>query len=396
MRNLFYSKLIFLFLSIYTVFISFFKAIFGDYLLFIFCLIFFIFYFAIFLQSKLNKISIKLLSIITIILFFYILLNNFYKNTTFITILIGSYSTFFPIIFWLIIFSTLNNNDKIILFHYMINVIFLISIFNSFLAIYQFYFDTSLFGFNIHSQYSDDTLMSINNVSKRSTSLIGSPQILGFFSFLSISTLFVKKNIKYNYLIFLLHFVAGVLSGSSAFIGCFLIFIFSFYNIFNLKNIIKFLPILIIVIIFTFNTIDNEFANFSTFDINILSHLPFYLETLNNITFFGKGLAFSDRVLETFYKGSPPPGWISTESYLLKILFELGVFGIFIFLIFYFYIFINKTQNNLINKYLKSLILASFANMIFTPLFTAVTISLIIWPILLLSTQKIYQNENII
>lgn len=322
--------------------------------------------------------------------------------------IIGFIGVYMHMIYWVICFSMLNGNEEgEVLFNYYIRINIIFGFITAIFAVYQFFFDPTLFNVNPHRIYSDVdslseamlTLDSYGGITRRATSFIGSPQNLGIYMGVMCGCIFMvpwAKRIA-KIVLFSMFFAAGLLSGSGTFV-VFLLMFFFFYAM-RIQRVNSFIKIIIIVMILLGilamqyienlqNTIlqsfylmdrlklgiDNEY-NFKSF----FSH-----EHLYHII-FGKGIGIADRLVEVVMDNKPPDNWIAgSESYLLKVFLELGVIGFLLFVIVYaqsmFYSYKSKKKQG----YILFVILAGIvSNLMLTPSFTGLTMSFILWPFIL-------------
>jgi len=258
--------------------------------------------------------------------------------------------------------------------------VFLICMFvNAIVAIYQFYIDASFFGI-ISGIYGDESIMEMDNITRRSVGFMGSPQ--SFSATIGVS-LFVtyslkKKHIKWP--LIALFVFAGVLSNSRAF-GIALI-------LFLILVAIK-LPIWKLLII-TFGGIAayifaSIVLNYGVFNIDtIVRTFDFSKWAAKSIYFSSfEGNGFLDCIIGRGYGLS---GWnsninslsfdfSSTESYVTSILGEIGLIGLMIYIVW----ILSLLFKNKGNKVFLFMLIYIFINSCFTPAFCGFAFSYVAW-----------------
>ena len=321
-----------------------------------------------------------------LLLIYYLSLN---PSNVFIPI-IGFVGTFFFIIYWILTLMLFEKNEIADFSHFVMKSYLFFGIITAILTIYQYHIDQSLFGFNRHQHYSDLVLIERGTITQRATGLIGSPQVLGLFLYLVFALTIFWPIKKYKSIFLALIGYAGLLSGSSIFGGSTLMFLLSRWVIEKgfITSKRDYFPILLLLIllpvglVITFSFSFMQEALFSSLNFNITGHLPFYLTFLEgqNISIFGKGLGYSDRLIEVFFNFRPPIGWKSNESYILKIIYEFGILGVILFSTFLISILFKSYKiKNELGLFYYSLSIGFILNIIFTPALTGLTASYIVW-----------------
>ena len=303
--------------------------------------------------------------------------------------ILGFIGTYHAIFLWGLIFIQCSLDERNYLITKFIKYNLIFGIIVSVFAIYNYFVDPTLFGLNRHIAYSNYDLLERGIITRRAISLIGSPQVIGYYLFLVTA---IVLTISYNKIIKLIILIivtfAGVLSGSSAFMGSLFIFILVYsileYKIGPKTIGITFLVFLILLIPISFNE-----AISGAFDLGIKNRMIYYTSFLeiSQIKHFiiGRGIGVTDRIVEVFYGGFPPNIWQpKNESYFIKIYYELGIIGLIILTIFMLksLYYINK-NNVLYGNLIFALICGSIANYVFTPTFTGLTMSFYGWLLLL-------------
>ena len=159
---------------------------------------------------------------------------------------VGFISIYFYMVFWLASFSSINYTKRKIFFDYYVHISIAFAAVTAIFAIYQYFFDPTLFGVKPSRIYSDIELLDAS-ITRRATSFLGSPQNLGIYFGLMIGCLTLvnyKKVVKTT--LYLLFIVGGVLSGSKAFVVFMILFLFAYnFRSKQLKGIRGFFKIVI-------------------------------------------------------------------------------------------------------------------------------------------------------
>lgn len=338
-----------------------------------------------------NGVKIKF-KVIYIYIFILVLLTIISVNRTgLIESIIGLISLLVNMLLWVLI---LNNDDNtIIKCFFKMNVIF--AAISSILGIYQYFIDSTIFGLATHSLYASNEVMNSGKVLRRITSLMGSPQ--NFSLYIAICTGFtmqVVNNKTLKYLIIILLSIAGMLSGSRAYSLTIMITVIFFMGLkmFHYRkikrstflNIIFIAPLVTILILGVFlksniinnNTVSRIFNFFSDWPA-----LQVFISNFKNLSgldyFLGKGIGYNERLvsvlLGTEYK--------SVESFLLGILMQGGLILLGVFLLIYLNSIIKSFKFK--NYFQVSILISLLVNMMVTPSFGGLTMSFIIWPIII-------------
>lgn len=304
---------------------------------------------------------------------------------------VGFSGTYLYFIFWLFMLCFHKHYERTLLFQSYIKCLIVIGVLTSVFALYQFFVDPTLFGINPHRMYGDPEMLK-TGITRRATSYIGSPQNLGLFmavlfGFASLT----KFKRAFTYLIQLLFVLGGLVSGSAAF-AAYLFGFLSGYIISRFRSIISGIAfgLLIIMVTCSFSSqvkIDHAVVN--VFKMDIYNHIPYYIpflsyESLQNLI-FGRGLGMCDRLIEVLTNKAPPTIWMpGVESYILKIYYEMGAIGVLGLAILYGKALLNsfrvktKTGNLLFAS-----LLGLSTNLLGTPSFTGLTMSFLLWPVVI-------------
>ena len=238
-----------------------------------------------------------------------------------------------PLLFWFTLYSFGVGN-------LIEKVFFYIGVIMVFGSIAQYHFiDPSLIGG--YSLYQDGYDPELSPYTLRSTSFIGSPQMLGFFcaifAFFSISR---EYSLGFIPLIPIIIY-AGLLSGSTAFgiAAGMLFFSLPFIDWQRYKSFyIYLLPLLVILIsyfLYEFLTSEEDVALLNALRLGLDSHIPYYQAMLEKINFslIGEGFGSANRLSEVSnitldygYQFIP-----MVESSVLSIFHEQGIVGTIFF-----------------------------------------------------------------
>ena len=235
-------------------------------------------------------------------------------------------------------------NTDIKYYNKYINYIFFFILIGAFV---NFFVSPNIFGLINETVYSNQENLSKLNFTKRAVSFIKSPQSLGFI--LSLFFLLHKRyNIK-SKIFSLIIFIAGIITFSKSF------FLTIFTSI-SLKYRRKLVYIFIIIITFI-NFIDvnalpfgfqrilnigNTVNNFANSD--RVESYSYFLTYDNFPTFMlGNGVGKLSRGAEIFSNSNEI--FQSSESFIIQLYYEIGILGLFIFLL-----LMTKIFRNLKNK----------------------------------------------
>ena len=280
-----------------------------------------------------RKYKLTITCTILFLLFFIGLTNTIFISTT--GFFYYSFIYLSPLLFWFTLYSY--GVGKL-----LEKVFFYIGLIMIFGSIAQYHFiDPSLIGG--YSLYQDGYDPELSPYTLRSTSFIGSPQMLGFFC-----AIFAFFSISREYSLGLLPLIpiiiyAGLLSGSTAFgiAAGMLFFSLPFIDWQRYKAFYIFtVPIILIFIfyfLYEFLISDEDIAILNALRLGLDSHIPYYQAMLEKINFslIGQGFGSANRLSEVSgitldygYEFIP-----MVESSILSIFHEQGVVGTIFFLI---------------------------------------------------------------
>ena len=339
-----------------------------------------------------------------LVLWFLVLFFSFFVgaiNTLFISLESFVYFSFIyasPLIFWYVTYSL--GAGK-----FIENLFFYIGLIMVLGSISQYHFiDPSLIGG--YTLYQDGYDPELSPITLRSTSFIGSPQMLGFFCSVYLFFL-VSRDYKIPFVPLLpLTIYGGLLSGSSAFVIALGVLFFAL-PIINWKKYkifyIYLLPILILstlYILFDFLNSGEDTAVISALSIGIESHIPYYLDMLKKIelSLFGQGFGAANRISEVAGINQDYGYYFISmvESAGLSIFHEQGILGILFFLTLIIgsvYLAYNYQEKNKFYSHL-CLTIYLFLNTMATPVVTSYTGLIITYFILLNPLIDYYANKG--
>lgn len=351
------------------------------------------------ISKKINKIVLVILLISTPLLLYSLLLNSL------LVTLIGYLAIFLNLLYWVFLFSSLDQKNLRKLFNWLIKLNVYFAMFSAIIGIYQYFWDPSIFGLAISRVYGDRDLIESGIVFRRATAFFGTPTnysfyLLVFLPFVPVA--FKSKLIGLMYMIIIL--IGGIVSASRAFsIGLIILvmayFIHTFLTIkknrfrsnFSLGVILSCLVISITlfgIYLEPFSRLFNIFQENYTwlaYDIYV-SHIK-TLELINLP--LGNGLGYNERLVSQFLNIRYTS---SFESFVLSLLFQTGLLGLISFLSLYLssVLLCHYRKNSLYFAILISILI----NLFISPAFNGLTISYILWP-LILFPLFIRQNHNI-
>lgn len=265
---------------------------------------------------------------------------------------------------------------------------------NAMVSLYQFFIDPSFFGM-VTNRYGDESIMSKDNVTRRTVGLMGSPQPFSAACGLSLFIASGYKNKYIKWLFALVILAGGLFSGSRTF-GVFFIF-WLFYLYLQLSNkqkltvTVLLVPIIIGLSFYIYGFIfDNE---------TILRNFA-YNEWAAADIFFSSFKRF-ELIDFVFGKGFGLEGWSatsanlsfdysSTESAFLSILYQTGTINALFFIISYFTIY-KRSNRSYLCKYL---MIPVFINLCVTPAFIGFAYSYIAWGVLMMIQSSKIGSER--
>ncbi|GIU46707.1 hypothetical protein TUM3794_39740 [Shewanella colwelliana] len=265
-------------------------------------------------------------------------------------------------------------------FQFGINVLVLFGFVNAVGGIVQFYISPNLFGL-ISSRVYDGTLEY--DVTKRAVSILSSPQSLSIYlAFCLTIVRYLSVDFLLKIFVFVVIFICGVLSGSKAFF----VFLLAYMLLStSLKNVTFVILVLLSLILFSFyyrtgiDTFDRvldlpvklmELGNYGTF--KIWKDFILFPSSMLEL-FFGRGIGVMSTASQTINNYQTLGG--STESFLIQLYFELGLVGLFLFILMFSYaplkyIFLKSNSRSFAIS-----IISLFSNMAFSPAFFGFTTS---------------------
>lgn len=266
-------------------------------------------------------------------------------------------------------------------------------------ALLQFYISLDLFGLISNRVYSNEENV---NITRRAISFIASPQALGAFLAFGIalvSTHFARKKL-YRRLAYSLIILAGIHTGSKAFIVIILVYLIIMSSIRIKLIILAALTALFTVAMsdslsFGIDTIDrllslpNKIIYITTYKtFKIWSAFATYDTSLTSIL-AGNGIGLLATSSQSIFQYKILNG--SAESFLIQLYFESGALGLTFFLIFYIRSSLKLARD--INKKLGAMSFALLFNMAFTPAFFGFTFASICYIVLLFPIQKNFNKK---
>jgi hypothetical protein len=314
---------------------------------------------------------------------------------------IGILGTYLYLILWSSFFALLRPDQLEKIFESYILVLLVLGLITALSCIYQYFIDYSLFGYNIlHRVYSNvDNIAA--GVTKRATSFMGGPQNLGLYMGVMFALVrLYTNNMFLKQAMYALFFIGGILSGSAAFIA-FLLGYISWSLVGSNKHRVAKIHLFMLLSIFMAYFMYLQFIGVLMFKdsmfealyiVDILTgRIEFYDLDIFLVhgslitTLFGDGIGITDRLVEKFTNDNPPSGFVpGNESYILKLYFEQGLFGLLSFLSLYMSSVLSarkiKSQHGIV---LITIYVGLASNLIFTTSFAGFTMSFILWPLLL-------------
>ena len=298
----------------------------------------------------------------------------------------GFVSIYLIFLVWMISPLTSLRDDKYYNTYLLLFV--LVMVINSFISVYQFFVDPSVFGL-VTSRYGDESLMSMDQVTRRTVGFMGSPQ--SFSASMGVS-LFLASKVEIKELKLLsicIIIIGGLLSGSRAF-GLYLVFfVFYLYNNQKAKNKIIITIACILLIIVAGASIMELFSDNETLSRNF---------TVRN--WAAKSIFFSnfrdfqwiDYIIGRGYglegwgnqSGNISFDYSSTESAFLSIVYQTGVIGGLLLVFSYVKIYLNSYRT----LFCRCLMIPMFINMCVTPAFVGFAYSYIAWGALFMLNNK--------
>jgi len=303
--------------------------------------------------------------------------------------LVGFTSLYLNFFLWTLL---LNRRDSEALFYAFLKIIFFLGILMAFFSIYQYFLDYELF-VKPHSLYANiEALEAQSHITRRSTSFIGSPQNLGFYLIMvfPLTNLFLKRSL-HRLISKAIVLGGGFLSGSATFGGG-LIVLWMIHEIDRKRKrtLIIILLMLVFLFVLTGDPFKKDAAYLNSLSLGFASHFSYYEKYFQDISpvqfLFGHGLGYADRLTERYFVDRPDAGWMpSSESFILRIYYEVGVIGIVLYalIVSSSLQFLRRDRYRSFPKPLFAICVLIIVNAVFTPVQSGITGSFLSWPFLI-------------
>lgn len=316
--------------------------------------------------------------------------------------MVGFIATNIYFFYWVFVMSSLTNEERNELFNRYVRFHHIMAVGIALLAIYQFFVDPTIFGLVTHPDYANAELLDVT-ITRRATSLFGSPQNLAIYMGVACSLVFFvnySKTIKSIQLSIFMF--GGILSGSRAFV--YFIIIFAVVNSFILlksRRKRKGLGPIIIIVLFAAFICLFQYLNRETADrIMVLFRTGGSFEIWMSFVsyknwfafLFGNGIGVTERLVGVLLGKWMP----ETESYLIKLYYEMGLLGLSSFLLIYLKAIYNCLYERSPNgKENLAFLIAFLSNLIATPSFAGLTMSFVAWPFILIPLFVNGKNKSV-
>ena len=308
----------------------------------------------------------------------------------------GAVGAFAYLLLWALQLGTgaFGDDEDFIAWHVRLHVI--CGFITAGLAIYQYFFNSDLWGVLPERPWTDPTIIAGGRFTKRATGLVGSPQNLGLYMGLAAACVVISRlrpwlKLAYGGVIL----AAGMLSGSAAFIAFVIMLAAGYFwngrriHAMVLRGLLV-IPVLIGIVLVQ-NVQDIENREFSALYMGnpLEDRIPVYMELLDYdgpYSFvFGHGLGTANRVTEVLLgEGRTPREWKPSESYLATTAHEMGLAGLFAFgLVYVVAMWRASKLGGPVGQIHLGLLVAMFGNLFATPSFTGLTMAAIGWPFIL-------------
>ena len=323
---------------------------------------------------------------------FFIIMNN-----SIVASVSGFLVTFINFILWVRILTSTSRFDFGSLFNIISSFIFFCAIISALLAVYQIFFDTSIFGLAQSGIYSDEDAMSSGKFQSRATALFSSAQNYGVFMGMSFCiALTHKEKNKLYWIIGLLIILVGIfVSNSRSASACVVIALtFGAFNSLRTSKhsafiIFTYAIAAIILFIIAIKLINSEYALFfhRLLEFNNSESQIVYDSTMKQfdiITYLtGLGMGYRNWTVNSLlgpeqYRAAYGEAYYSVESYFLTLLVQGGLLLLLSIIIVLFKILLKSYKRGTL-----SIIACMIVNMYFTPSMSGMAISFIFWPYLL-------------
>ena len=322
-------------------------------------------------------------------------------------VLIGFYALFSNLIVWVLFFNTLEKSEYEIVIDSYKKMIIVFAVLSSLLGVYQTVVDASIFGMAMNEIYGSNELMSSGVFVRRATALIGSSQNYGLFIGVGLC-LALFSDFKYKFLKWfcvLCIFIGILVSGSrAASLSIFLSLICYVISTLKIKYITpkQILIWIVLILGLCFGAIVAvEYINTDTLmrliSFNLSSAaISAYLSSVSGITplqlLVGRGVGFHSWPVYSLLGSSSyaliyGSEYQSIESTFLFLFTQVGLVGWCAFLIIIAKALVGSSKKGLCDF---TPILLMTVNFIFTPSFTGMSMSFVLWPLIIYASSFSY------
>lgn len=307
----------------------------------------------------------------------------------------GWTAIFFNLLVWLCV-CEINDNWDNLFNRYKKTYVYCMGV-NAVLAVYQYFFDASIFGLVSNKIYGSESSFVYGGITRRATALIGSTQnfamAMGVALFLAYD-LYKKKKCPLWLLGIIL--IGGCFSGGRTY-GIFLVLFFVVVLRDHIRKAYVTGGVLLVggmVVISGILKINAHEVLARLFTFHRWAALQVFISAIKDLTWneiiFGRGFGLDDW---TYHQRVIGFDYSSVESFMLALLYQGGVLFLGIFLgILVFAVL--KVQ---VTRWEEWCLLAGIIiNMAFTPSFAGFPISYLVWPIILNFYMRERQNSCLI
>lgn len=304
----------------------------------------------------------------------------------------GFASVYLNMLIWM--YSVIPIEDKELYGQKFLTILLVVMSANAIVSLYQFFIDPSFFGM-VTNRYGDESIMSMDNVTRRTVGLMGSPQPFSAACGLSLFIASDYKNRILRLFFVLIILAGGLFSGSRTF-GVFFIF-WLFYLYLRLSK--KHRLVVTTILVPFFIGLGFYIYGFISDNATILRNFAYNEWAAADIFFSSfKYFGWIDYV---FGKGFGLEGWSatsanlsfdysSTESALLSIVYQTGIINALFFILSY-YIIYKKSNRSYLCRYL---LIPVFINLCVTPAFIGFAYSYIAWGALMMIQSRVIGPER--
>ena len=274
----------------------------------------------------------------------------------------------------------------------VVKIIILIGFVNSLGGIIQYFISQDLFGL-ISNRVYDGVLYAGPNVAKRAISFFASPQSLAILlAFCIPITYYSNISVKFKYLFIPLMLFCGFLTGSKAF----LIYLLTYAVLSIDRSKLIYFIVFLILMLSIGNTgyeLVDRITDVKYKVLNISDYPTFliwseFLQYSNSTieVLFGRGFGVVSTASQLIYDYKILNG--SAESFFIQLYFEIGLVGLSLFCLMYFFsaykLFINTKT-----KYIGISLFSMASNMAFSPAFYGFGLSITVYVVLFASLMSI-------